>query len=746
MNCCRRRLVHVLAMGIVALSMTGRLYAGPLVDAGSEWFYSDTGRDLGTVWRGPEYDDGGWDSALAELGYNNANTVTSLDYGYPADKFPTTYFRQRFTVTAEDLANIQHLSLQLIRDDGAAVYINGTEVRRDNLDPYAAYGTYAESFVSGAAAESTFYETLFVPGALLHVGDDNLIAVEIHQAAPNSVDLGMDLALFGHETPLPYGDVTPETSTGFEEVSAGAQLFARGPGDSELAWSVTGGDTTTAEVTDQSTDPNDPANTHQLHVNQAAVDIFSEPINVQDYIDLQVSVDVRVWDIGAGFEGADDIDLSVLATPNGGTEREYFWLEIQGAACTALDLGGEHGPFTTFVSPMGLIPDNMVTLRVVLDADPSAASEHVIFDNVVVSGMPVTEIYRLTWDGGGDGQWADVDGGSGKSRWLDIGSNPHELFPMERRTHAVVRTDTVTVAADRGARTLIVEDGGIVAVADAATLNVFESTNFNPGTKLVLGQNARLIAGADGGTLDSVDAGPGATIDGDVLVTGTLAPLGSTGMVTVGEGQMTLANSAIYAAKVSLADTAAGVIEVATDGSLHLGGTLAVGATDRADASSWAPDVSRTIVNSPNGAVTGGFAAVVPTPATDATSHVGQGAFLRDVSETAAGVDVTLFIALGGDADGDGKVWLSDWAALRANFGNSGTGKAWTNGNFDPWRDDKVGLSDWAALRANFGNADYTGDAAAAVPEPGTLAMLLGGLLALTGSWIRENLVKCGND
>ena len=24
-------------------------------------------------------------------------------------------------------------------------------------------------------------------------------------------------------------------------------------------------------------------------------------------------------------------------------------------------------------------------------------------------------------------------------------------------------------------------------------------------------------------------------------------------------------------------------------------------------------------------------------------------------------------------------VWLSDWAALRANFGNTGTGKAWTD-------------------------------------------------------------------
>ncbi|NQU20793.1 MAG: PEP-CTERM sorting domain-containing protein, partial [Candidatus Nealsonbacteria bacterium] len=72
-------------------------------------------------------------------------------------------------------------------------------------------------------------------------------------------------------------------------------------------------------------------------------------------------------------------------------------------------------------------------------------------------------------------------------------------------------------------------------------------------------------------------------------------------------------------------------------------------------------------------------------------------------------------------------------AALRANFGNTGTGKTWTEGNFDPWVDGKVWLSDWAALRANFGNSGYTSaeGGAAAVPEPGTLAMLLGGLAGL---------------
>ncbi|NQU24809.1 MAG: PEP-CTERM sorting domain-containing protein, partial [Candidatus Nealsonbacteria bacterium] len=42
-----------------------------------------------------------------------------------------------------------------------------------------------------------------------------------------------------------------------------------------------------------------------------------------------------------------------------------------------------------------------------------------------------------------------------------------------------------------------------------------------------------------------------------------------------------------------------------------------------------------------------------------------------------------------------------------------------------------VWLSDWAALRANFGNASYVPAGAAAVPEPGTIAMLLAALAGL---------------
>jgi hypothetical protein len=99
-----------------------------LLAAGAVWkFYDVSGVDLGTAWRETNYNDSAWASGAARLGFGDpATTSVNSD-----PTRVTTYFRSRFIATNTSL--ITGLTIGLIRDDGAVVYLNGTEVFRSNM-------------------------------------------------------------------------------------------------------------------------------------------------------------------------------------------------------------------------------------------------------------------------------------------------------------------------------------------------------------------------------------------------------------------------------------------------------------------------------------------------------------------------------------------------------------------------------------------------------------------------------------
>ena len=100
-----------------------------LISAGAEWKYLDDGSNQGNVWRTPGFDDSTWESGFAEFGYGDGDETTVVGYG-PSEtaKYATTYFRTTFDV--EDWTEFPELTLSLLRDDGAIVYINSVEVLR----------------------------------------------------------------------------------------------------------------------------------------------------------------------------------------------------------------------------------------------------------------------------------------------------------------------------------------------------------------------------------------------------------------------------------------------------------------------------------------------------------------------------------------------------------------------------------------------------------------------------------------
>ena len=174
------------------------LYSGPVtfLNAGAEWKYNDLGQDLETAWQVLGYDDSTWAIGAAQLGYDDVGTVTSIDYGGDSDnKYTTTYFRHYFVV--DDASLVGDLTLEILRDDGAMVYLNGSEAVRDNMPSGSInYLTFASTRV-GSDAENIFYSHPISPTLL--VDGTNVIAVEVHQRTLTSSDLSFNARLTGVE-------------------------------------------------------------------------------------------------------------------------------------------------------------------------------------------------------------------------------------------------------------------------------------------------------------------------------------------------------------------------------------------------------------------------------------------------------------------------------------------------------------------------------------------------------------------
>jgi hypothetical protein len=171
-----------------------------LIAAGSTWKYLDNGTDQKSGWRATSFNDSTWKSGKAQLGYGDGDEATVVKFGSNSSrKYITTYFRQKFTL--KDPTQITSLSAQLIRDDGAAVFLNNHEVWRSNMPTGTiGYRTLATKSITGS--DESKWQIASINKSWLLAGT-NLIAVEIHQSSPSSPDISFDFKLTGISTPPP---------------------------------------------------------------------------------------------------------------------------------------------------------------------------------------------------------------------------------------------------------------------------------------------------------------------------------------------------------------------------------------------------------------------------------------------------------------------------------------------------------------------------------------------------------------
>lgn len=174
-----------------------------VISYGSSWKYLDNGSNQGTSWKTLTFNDATWKPGNAPLGYGKygSSTPTTITVANKTNY----YFRKTFTIT--NPSQFTNFTLNLRRDDGVVVYINNTEVFRNNMPSGTIlYNTKASSSCSDDGVSiftTTIASSLFVSG-------NNIIAVEVHNNVTSSSDIVLDLQLLANSPTSSCG--TPNVS------------------------------------------------------------------------------------------------------------------------------------------------------------------------------------------------------------------------------------------------------------------------------------------------------------------------------------------------------------------------------------------------------------------------------------------------------------------------------------------------------------------------------------------------------
>lgn len=164
-----------------------------LVKTGSDWRYLDGGKDPGTDWSLPGYEDRDWKHGTAEFGFGG-EPRTVIDDGPMGRRHITSYYRRRFNVVDPEF--YRSLWLRLKRDDGARVFLNGEIVHVVNLPAGVPITPDTPALKPVERLEQDVFFPTPIPNALgLLRRGENVIAVEIHQDSPRTPDARFDLEL-----------------------------------------------------------------------------------------------------------------------------------------------------------------------------------------------------------------------------------------------------------------------------------------------------------------------------------------------------------------------------------------------------------------------------------------------------------------------------------------------------------------------------------------------------------------------
>lgn len=285
-----------------------------LVAGDQPWAWRYDSAPLDPAWNQPGFDTSTWGTGSGEFGYGDGDEDTLLPAG-STPRVPAAQFVTTFDVT--DPAAYDWVKLQLLRDDGAVVYLNGKEVTRSNMP----LGDVTETTLAVEGfwkrdLETEKHQIDIDPNDL--VPGTNTLAVSVHQAGRYSEDLSFwaDLTAGAvQEAPVPWNAV------GFDDSgwALGSGHFGFGDGD----------ETT---VIDNAVDPQGISAQFRTKVDLANVsNVSSMTLNV--IADDGAMIYVNGVEVGRVRMPAGPVDLNTGAAVAiwGADERTALPIEIPGS-------------------------------------------------------------------------------------------------------------------------------------------------------------------------------------------------------------------------------------------------------------------------------------------------------------------------------------------------------------------------------------------------------------------------------
>lgn len=204
----------------------------------------DADGDFATTWTtGTGYNGPAFVALAAPFRYStinwmtaNAPAATVLTTPASGSRF-TSYFRITFTAAAD----YPEFFARMLADDGAVIYLDGVEIKRVNMSETFGddFTTLADDSVRTEDGIDTETSTIDIPLGSLTAGQHTL-AVSLHNAAPDSSDLGLYLQLIGASPPPPLMMVQDTGGGPVEIVLDGAQTGWGTSSTRPGSWSMNG--------------------------------------------------------------------------------------------------------------------------------------------------------------------------------------------------------------------------------------------------------------------------------------------------------------------------------------------------------------------------------------------------------------------------------------------------------------------------------------------------------------------------